>query len=89
MARNLATHHAEQYPGAPPLRVYNRSAAKCHELQAKLGADKVQVAASPAELALECDVVFTSLANDAVVKTIYAQFAQALAVRLIISPLLT
>ncbi|KAH9945637.1 hypothetical protein B0H21DRAFT_423214 [Amylocystis lapponica] len=78
MARNLANYHASQYPGASPLLVYNRSAEKCQLLQEKLGAEKVKIAASPAELVLECDVIFTSLANDTVARVVYQQFADAL-----------
>ncbi|KAH9938436.1 uncharacterized protein B0H18DRAFT_1081104 [Fomitopsis serialis] len=49
-----------------PLKVYNRSVGKCEQLQKELGADKVQI----------CDIIFTSLANDAVVKGVYEQYAQ-------------
>ncbi|EED80831.1 predicted protein [Postia placenta Mad-698-R] len=80
MARNLAAHRAAN-TGSGPLFVYNRSSAKCVQLQKELGADKVRIADSAEQLVLECDVVFTSLASDAVVKAVYEKFADALKVR--------
>lgn len=77
MARNLAAHRAAN-TGSGPLFVYNRSSAKCVQLQKELGADKVRIADSAEQLVLECDVVFTSLASDAVVKAVYEKFADAL-----------
>ncbi|EED85200.1 predicted protein [Postia placenta Mad-698-R] len=77
MARNLAAHRATN-TGSGPLFVYNRSSAKCVQLQKELGADKVRIADSAEQLVLECDVVFTSLASDAVVKAVYEKFADAL-----------
>ncbi|KAH9950939.1 NAD-P-binding protein [Amylocystis lapponica] len=75
MARNLANHRA---PGSSPVLVYNRSVAKSEKLLKELGADKIKIARSPDELVLASDVVFTSLANDNVVKDVYAGFAKAL-----------
>lgn len=80
MARNIANHRAS-HPGSPPLVVYNRSTSKSEQLQEQLGESKVKIAQSPEQLALECDVIFTSLATDAVVKSVYEQFAKALIVR--------
>ncbi|KZT08781.1 uncharacterized protein LAESUDRAFT_742425 [Laetiporus sulphureus 93-53] len=77
MARNLAKHRAP-HTGTTPLVVYNRSRTKCEELLAALGKDKIEIAQSPEQLVTECDVVFTSLASDAVVKSVYEQFAKAL-----------
>ncbi|PCH34285.1 hypothetical protein WOLCODRAFT_22575 [Wolfiporia cocos MD-104 SS10] len=77
MARNLARHRASN-TGTSPLVVYNRSVAKAEQLRAEIGADKVQIAESAEQLVLECDVIFTSLASDAVVKSVYEQFASAL-----------
>ncbi|KAI0964133.1 hypothetical protein AcW1_001023 [Taiwanofungus camphoratus] len=77
MARNIANHRAS-HPGSPPLVVYNRSTSKSEQLQEQLGESKVKIAQSPEQLALECDVIFTSLATDAVVKSVYEQFAKAL-----------
>lgn len=80
MARNLARHHASD-PGSIPLLVYNRSQGKCTQLQKELGADKVRIADSAEQLVQECDVLFTSLANDAVVKDVYEKLAATLKVR--------
>ncbi|GBE77262.1 hypothetical protein SCP_0101350 [Sparassis crispa] len=77
MARNLAKYRGS-LPSTSPLLVYNRSASKSQELQKLLGASKVEIAESPEQLVLECDIVITILATDAVVKTIYEQFAAAL-----------
>ncbi|KZT73299.1 NAD(P)-binding protein [Daedalea quercina L-15889] len=77
MARNLAKTRSAQ-AGSSPLLVYNRSPGKCQQLQKELGADKVQIAKSPEELVQECDIIFTSLASDAAVKSVYEQFAAAL-----------
>ena len=79
MARNLAKTRSSQ-PAPSPLMVYNRSVGKCEQLQKELGADKIQIAQSPEQLVQECDIVFTSLASDAVVKSVYEQFAAALKV---------
>jgi 3-hydroxyisobutyrate dehydrogenase-like beta-hydroxyacid dehydrogenase len=81
MARNLARHLASQPTGASALLVYNRTVKKAEQLVAEVGTDKVKIAASPGQLATECDVVITNLASDAVVKSIYEEFAKALAVR--------
>ena len=80
MARNLAKTRSSQ-ASPSPLMVYNRSAGKSEQLQKELGADKIQIAQSPEQLVQECDIVFTSLASDAVVKSVYEQFAAALKVR--------
>ncbi|CCL98158.1 uncharacterized protein FIBRA_00152 [Fibroporia radiculosa] len=76
MARNLANRRASEAGSA--LVVYNRSIAKSEQLLKELGADKVKIAQSAEQLVLECDVVFTSLASDAVVKSVYEGFAAAL-----------
>ncbi|OBZ79641.1 putative oxidoreductase YfjR [Grifola frondosa] len=80
MARNLAKYRGTHSPGSPPLLVWNRTASKSEQLQKELGEDKIKIAQSPKDIALECDVVFTNLANDTVVKDIYEQFANALKV---------
>ncbi|EPT03350.1 NAD-binding protein [Fomitopsis schrenkii] len=77
MARNLAKTRSS-HAAPSPLMVYNRSASKCEQLQKELGASKIQIAQSPEQLIQECDIVFTSLASDAVVKSVYEQFAAAL-----------
>lgn len=80
MARNLATHRHGHPVGSPPLLVYNRTKAKSEALLKELGADKVKVAESAAEVARECDVIITSLASDAAVKAVYEEFKEALSV---------
>ncbi|KAI0919997.1 hypothetical protein AcW1_002889 [Taiwanofungus camphoratus] len=78
MARNLSAYRASAYPGASPMLVYNRTTAKAEQLQSLLGAEHVEVARTPSQLASECDVVLTSLANDAVVRAVYEEYARAL-----------
>ncbi|TFY73606.1 hypothetical protein EWM64_g10407 [Hericium alpestre] len=78
MARNLARYHANHPRGSPPLLVWNRSIGKAHNLVKEVGADKASVAQSLAEIATKCDVIICSLANDAVVKSVYHQFAEVL-----------
>ncbi|KAG1828422.1 hypothetical protein EV424DRAFT_1386329 [Suillus variegatus] len=77
MARNLASSFKSQ----PPLIVYNRTVEKSQRLLAELGASAIKVADTLDQLATECDVIFTCLANDAVVISVYNEFAKALAVR--------
>jgi 3-hydroxyisobutyrate dehydrogenase-like beta-hydroxyacid dehydrogenase len=81
MARNLASHIASASPQLPPLIVYNRTSSKSQKLVEELGQEKVRVSESPGQLATECDVIITNLANDEVVKSIYAEFARAINVR--------
>ncbi|KAK0198736.1 NAD(P)-binding protein [Armillaria mellea] len=75
MARNLATRRAQN---APPLLVWNRSQPKVQKLQAEAGAENVRVAQNLEQIATECDIIFTSLANDSVVKSVYEQLTKAL-----------
>jgi len=79
MARNLARYRGTHHPGSAPVVVYNRTVSKSEKLQKELGEDKIKVAQTPGELALECDVIITNLANDDVVRTVYQQYAKALA----------
>lgn len=67
MARNLANSSSDH-----PLIVWNRSTSKSEKLASELHG-RVVVAASVAELVEKCDVVFSSLANDEIVKLIYAE----------------
>ncbi|KAI5120225.1 hypothetical protein M0805_000039 [Coniferiporia weirii] len=78
MARNLAKHRHSHPAGANPVLVYNRTRSKSEKLLAELGQDKIRIADGPAQLAKECDVVITSLASDAVVKSVYGEFKEAL-----------
>ncbi|EMD42253.1 hypothetical protein CERSUDRAFT_110782 [Gelatoporia subvermispora B] len=79
MARNLARYRATHHPGSTPVVVYNRTTSKCEKLQKELGDDKIRIAQTPGDLALECDVIITNLANDEVVKSVYKEYAKALA----------
>ncbi|KAG1749750.1 NAD(P)-binding protein [Suillus paluster] len=76
MARNLANSRKSH---SSPLLVYNRTVAKSQKLLAEVGASAVKVADTLDQLATECDVIFTNLANDAVVMSVYDEFAKALA----------
>jgi 3-hydroxyisobutyrate dehydrogenase-like beta-hydroxyacid dehydrogenase len=80
MARNLAKSRHAHPQGSPPLLVYNRTKSKSEALLKELGSDKVRVADSPEQLAKECDIIITNLANDDAVKAIYQQFSKALEV---------
>jgi len=77
MARNLAQFRRKAGL-IPPLLIWNRTKAKSEKLQKELGEDAIQIAENPAQLARECDVVISNLANDTVVKEIYTEFAQTL-----------
>lgn len=74
MARNLVKRLSS------PLVVANRTRSKAEQLQKELGESKVKIVDTPAAIAQECDIILTNLANDAVVKTIYEQFTEALSV---------
>lgn len=66
MAANLSTWlHQNSYP---PLLLWNRTASKLPS-----ESDSIKHAASIKELAEQCDVVITSLANDEVAKEVYEQ----------------
>ncbi|KZV74135.1 NAD-P-binding protein [Peniophora sp. CONT] len=78
MARNLAATPPTHPAVGLPIKVWNRSDGKSHELVKELGEGKVSIAQSPGELAVECDIIFTSLASDEVVEIVYGQFAEAL-----------
>ncbi|KAF9654128.1 NAD-binding protein [Thelephora ganbajun] len=73
VAKNLANSLSSL-----PLVVYNRTVAKSEKLAKELGPNKVSIVQSPAELVDSCDIIFTILANDEVVKSAYKQFYQAL-----------
>jgi 3-hydroxyisobutyrate dehydrogenase-like beta-hydroxyacid dehydrogenase len=74
MARNLS--ESSEYP----LVVHNRTVSKSAQL-AKETNGRVIVADSIADLVGKCDVIFTNLANDSVVKTVYGEMVDALHVR--------
>ncbi|KAG9098156.1 hypothetical protein FRC06_006744 [Ceratobasidium sp. 370] len=72
MARNLARHSDH------PTLVYNRSRAKCEQLQKEVGESKIKIIDTPGELATLADITFTSLGSDDVVRSIYHDIAQVL-----------
>ncbi|KAH9854276.1 NAD-P-binding protein [Lenzites betulinus] len=78
MARNLAKWRIDHIPGFLPIYVWNRTAVKADALLKELGDDAIMVADSLEQLATECDIVFTNLAEDDVVKSVYQTFAKAL-----------
>lgn len=79
MARNIATSRQSQ-SNTTPVLLYNRTLSKAQKLADQLGPSVAEVASSPAQLATECDVIFTNLANDAAVQSVYNEFAKALSV---------
>ncbi|KAG8738164.1 hypothetical protein FRC10_007223 [Ceratobasidium sp. 414] len=72
MARNLARHSDH------PMLVYNRSRAKCEQLQKEVGESKIKIIDTPGELATLADITLTSLGSDDVVRSIYHDIAQTL-----------
>ena len=76
MARNLAKGKSD----GPPLLVWNRTPSKSEELQKELGT-LVRIANDLTDLVEQCDIIFTSLNEDSVVKSVYEQFAETLKVR--------
>lgn len=79
MARNIATSRQSQLNTTPVL-VYNRTLSKAQKLVDQVGSSAAKVASSPAQLAIECDVIFTNLADDGAVHSVYNEFAKALSV---------
>lgn len=75
MARNIAT---SQKSSQKPIMVWNRTVEKAEKLANQLGKSVITVASGPAQLVSECDIIFTNLANDAVVQDIYNQFSRQL-----------
>ncbi|KAJ6520524.1 NAD-P-binding protein [Mycena sanguinolenta] len=78
MAKNLANHRAGHIHGSPPILVWNRTTAKADSLFEELGQHKIRVAKTLEQIVTECDVIFTALANDETVKSVYEQFVQTL-----------
>ncbi|KAN0064797.1 hypothetical protein ACQY0O_001854 [Thecaphora frezii] len=72
MALNLAKHIATLNPPLPPLLVFNRTASKAQEL-AKSSDGLIRAVGSAAEIAHRCELIFTSLSNDAAVEEIYEE----------------
>jgi 3-hydroxyisobutyrate dehydrogenase-like beta-hydroxyacid dehydrogenase len=75
MALNLAQSLAKQDLPLPPLMVYNRTASKAEEL-AESSQGLIKVCKDLVELGQCCDLIFTSLANDAAAESVYAQLVQ-------------
>lgn len=67
MATNLAAHLKTE--GLPRLIIHNRTAARLLDPQEH----HVEHAASPKALALQCDIVISSLANDDAARSVYAE----------------
>jgi 3-hydroxyisobutyrate dehydrogenase-like beta-hydroxyacid dehydrogenase len=80
MARNLATKRSPSSTTQPPLFVWNRSKSKAEKLQQELGKSHIRIAQNLAQIATECDVVITNLANDEVVKSVYEEYSKVLTV---------
>ncbi|KAJ7726389.1 NAD-P-binding protein [Mycena metata] len=78
MAKNLANHRAAHVHASPPILVWNRTQGKADSLFKELGQHKIRVAQSLEQVATECDIIFTALANDDTVKSVFEQFAQTL-----------
>ena len=82
MVTNLAKS-LKQHTQAPlPVMIWNRTQNKADDLAKQLGDELVTVADSLDQIATECDIIFTNLSNDDVVRSVYKQFAKALQVRL-------
>ncbi|KAF4604832.1 hypothetical protein EYR40_003614 [Pleurotus pulmonarius] len=75
MTRNLAN---AREAGSVPILVWNRSVSKSEALQKELGEGKIRIAQNVEQIARECDVIITNLANDEVVREIYQKFSDAL-----------
>ncbi|KAF9270678.1 NAD(P)-binding protein [Marasmius fiardii PR-910] len=79
MARNLATRRPQTTMNPnPPVLVWNRSSEKAEKLLKEVGEDRIRIAQSPEQIAQECDIIVSCLANDAIVKNTYEKFAKAL-----------
>ncbi|KAF7302425.1 NAD(P)-binding protein [Mycena chlorophos] len=78
MAKNLANYRSAHHQNSLPILVWNRTASKADALHAELGANKIRVTHELEQIATECDVIFTALSNDEVVKEVYEQFAKTL-----------
>ena len=80
MARNLAKWRKEHVQAPTPVLVWNRTKAKADDLVKELGPALVVAAESLEQIAKECDVIFTNLSSDEVVRTVYQTFLKALEV---------
>ncbi|KAJ7608710.1 NAD-P-binding protein [Roridomyces roridus] len=78
MAKNLANYRATHVPGSPAILVWNRTASKCEALLNELGPSKIRIAQALEQVATECDMIITNLANDEVIKSVFQQLAETL-----------
>jgi len=78
MARNLANSLEKHPAGSLPLLVYNRTTSKSEKLLKELGPSKIRIVDNPSDLATECNIIFTNLVNDEVVKSAYKGFHEIL-----------
>lgn len=82
MARNLAVGLAN-FPEIPPILLWNRTENKSNQLVKEIGQEKARVAQDLEQIAQECDIIITNLANDNVVKEIYERFVVTLTVSML------
>ncbi|KAK7063630.1 NAD(P)-binding protein [Favolaschia claudopus] len=78
MAKNLANYRAAHVLNSSPILVWNRTATKAESLVSELGESKIRVAQTLDQVVTECDVIFTALANDETVKSVYQDFVKTL-----------
>ncbi|KAI0354664.1 NAD-P-binding protein [Trametes cingulata] len=78
MARNLAKWRNQHVPGSLPVLVWNRTRSKSEDLLKELGEEMITIADSLEQVASDCDIIFTNLSNDDVVRSVYQTFAKAL-----------
>ena len=76
MVRNLAKWRKQHVSGALPILVWNRTKSKADDIQKELGEDLISVATSLEQVAQECDVIFTNLSTDTVVRDVYGTFVK-------------
>ncbi|TRM63138.1 hypothetical protein BD626DRAFT_569186 [Schizophyllum amplum] len=72
MARNFAKSRSNG------LLVWNRTTSKAEDLQKEVGSNVVSIAKDLTEIVEKCDVIFTSLSEDTIVKSVYEKFAEVL-----------
>lgn len=80
MARNLAKWRKQHVHGSLPLLVWNRTKGKAEDLSKEVGSEAITIADSLEEVANEADIIFTNLATDEVVRSVYKTFQKALQV---------
>ena len=79
MARNLAIKRKNKH--GPPLLVWNRTPERSQKLLQEAGQEHIRVAQTLAQLATECDIIFTWLANDTAVKSAFQEMTAVIKVR--------